>query len=246
MSLAKLTSISTQTLSLLLERQRLQSLPPLGAPATSSNLHIPQITRNLKQLRKGIFELEEKEGRSEAVGLLRSQYGRMRGLLGKDADEAGIENLDEAKEDLPADGASGSGSGSGSSTPYVPQISHTRSSSVEPIYTPYADDPEAGPDPAIMLQEQRRLMDGQDAHLDALSHSINRQRDLSLQINGELGVHQGLLEELDYDLDSTHNRLGRARQRLDRVAKGAKNHWSALTIGGIIFVLLILIISFKT
>lgn len=85
-SLAKLTSISTQTLSLLLERQRLQTL---SGPTTNS-LHLPQITRNLNQLRSGVLELEEKGGNPEAVKLLKSQYERMRGMLGPEADTAGL------------------------------------------------------------------------------------------------------------------------------------------------------------
>ena len=88
-SLAKLTSQSTQTLSLLLERQRLQTLS--SAPANS--LHLPQIARNLKQLRAGIIALEEKEGANEAVRLLKSQYERMRSMLGSDGDAAGVESL---------------------------------------------------------------------------------------------------------------------------------------------------------
>lgn len=87
-SLAKLTSISTQTLSLLLERQRLQTL---SDSTSNHSLHLPQITRNLKQLKAGILALEEKEkenGRTEAgaeaVRLLKSQYERMRGMLGVD------------------------------------------------------------------------------------------------------------------------------------------------------------------
>lgn len=64
----------------------------------------------------------------------------------------------------------------------------------------------------------------QDTHLDNLSHSINRQRDLSLQINDELDVHTGLLEGLDVDLENTSGRLGNARRQLSRVAKGAKEH----------------------
>lgn len=86
-SLARLTSLSTQTLSLLLERQRLQTL----SNPSASSLHIPQITRNMQQLRAGVLDLEEKEGRSEAVNLLRSQYERMRSMLGPDGEAAGIE-----------------------------------------------------------------------------------------------------------------------------------------------------------
>jgi syntaxin 8 len=88
MSLARLTALSTQTLSLLLERQRLQSLSSNStgpaSPAAPNPLHLPQIIRNLGQLRAGILELEEKDGKSEAVELLRNQYERMRGMLGRD------------------------------------------------------------------------------------------------------------------------------------------------------------------
>ncbi|KAF8201107.1 hypothetical protein K438DRAFT_1581915 [Mycena galopus ATCC 62051] len=235
MSLAKLTSISTQTLSLLLERQRLQTLPSYttDAPSKPNNLHLPQITQNLNSLRSGILALEAKEGRSEAVGLLRKQHERMRAMLGAGEDD-GVERfvsgvycaLRRALE---------------SERPPVKLIPSPPS---EPVYTPYTDDPEAGPED--MLQTQRLLMDQQDSQLDMLSHSINRQRDISLQINDELEVHTGLLEELDTDLGHTDTLLSGARRRLDRVAKGAKNNGSAVTIGTLILVLLVLIIVFKT
>jgi hypothetical protein len=94
MSLPKLTSLSTQTLSLLLERQRFQSIPFSTSPLQSSppqTLHLAQITKNLNQLRTGILELEQKEsGSEEVVGLLRNQYERMRAMLGTDAVGLGI------------------------------------------------------------------------------------------------------------------------------------------------------------
>jgi len=90
MSLAKLTSLSTQTLSLLLERQRIQSLPTTPGTSTSS-LHLRQIIKNLQQLRAGILELRGTDGSfSEAVDLLSGQYDRMRAMLGPDADANGI------------------------------------------------------------------------------------------------------------------------------------------------------------
>lgn len=99
-----------------------------------------------------------------------------------------------------------------------------------------------------------------------MSHSINRQHHISLQINDELDIHTGLLEELDTDLDRTGSRLTGARRRLDRVAKGAKENGQYFTFGFkystifsfhimsgstmaiaiLILVLLILIIVFKT
>ena len=118
----------------------------------------------------------------------------------------------------------------------------------EPVYSPYTDDPEAqgGYDPNVMLQTQRHMMDGkatsfeqnfvtavgltslpmtdQDNQLSHLSTSLNRQHTLSEAINSELEVHHGLLEELDTDLEGTQSRLGGARRRLDRVAKGVRGN----------------------
>lgn len=84
MSLAKLTSVSTQTLSLLLERQRGPFIPSSVSSHDlpgENTLHLPQIRRNMEQLRNGIHDMEDKEGRTEALRLLRSQYDRMRSML---------------------------------------------------------------------------------------------------------------------------------------------------------------------
>ncbi|KAH8996242.1 syntaxin-like protein [Lactarius akahatsu] len=238
MSLPKLTSLSTQTLSLLLERQRLQSLSTSGM---TSSLHIPQITRNLAQLRSGILELESTGEHREAATLLRNQHTRMCGMVGTDA----------VFEPLPEPTASSSGTHEDERSWTPPGAEKPKKAWPnvgEHDFTPYSDDPEAGRDPAFLLQEQATL-DGwciQDIHLDSLSHSITRQRDLSMQINDELEVHTGLLEELDHDLDNTGSRLSRAGQRLGRVARDAKEHGSGLTIALLILVLLILIIVFKT
>ncbi|KAH9960611.1 hypothetical protein BC827DRAFT_1206702 [Russula dissimulans] len=232
MSLAKLTALSTQTLSLLLERQRLQTLSP-AAPTgdTNNSLHLPQITRNLSQLRVGILELESTGDHTEAIALLRNQHVRMRDMVGSDAIIEPLPEPNASQDDGP---------------PSREKLQNTWSDVSKQVFTPYTDDPEAGTDPVFLLREQQRLMDDQDVHLDSLSRSITRQHDLSMQINDELEVHTGLLEELDHDLDDTGHRLGRARQRLGRVASGAKEHGSALTIGLLILVLLVLIIVFKT
>ncbi|KAN0126033.1 hypothetical protein V8E52_001240 [Russula decolorans] len=233
MSLARLTALSTQTLSLLLERQRLQSLSPaVTEGATNSSLHLPQITRNLALLRSGIQELESTGDHSEAVVLLRNQHVRMRGMVGSDAVIEPLPEPTPTQEDNDPQARE------------KPQ--HAWPAVDKQAFTPYTDDPEAGRDPVFVLQEQQHLMDDQDVHLDTLSRSITRQHDLSMHINDELEVHTGLLEELDHDLDDTGIRLGRARQRLGRVANGAKEHGSALTIALLILVLLILIIVFKT
>ncbi|KAI0765003.1 hypothetical protein C8Q74DRAFT_1356664 [Fomes fomentarius] len=236
-SLARLTSLSTQTLSLLLERQRLQTLP------SNSSLHAPQIVRNLEQLRAGILALEGKDGLTEATRLLRAQHERMRGMLGAEADSLGVQRCEEPSGTANADASSSSSPSPPATTSILPP---PRTSSSEPEYAPYTDDPEAGYSSEEMLLQQRHMMDEQDVRLDELSHSITRQRDISLQINDELDVHTGLLEGLDHDLDRTDSRLTNARRRLDRVARGAKENGSTLMIALLILVLLILIIVFKT
>ena len=99
MSLAKLTSLSTQTLTLLLERQRLQTMSQLPPAATTQH-----IVRNLNQLRTGILAIETKalEDQNntqssvlETVDLLRNQFSRMKDMLGTDGDlvEAFVFNI---------------------------------------------------------------------------------------------------------------------------------------------------------
>jgi syntaxin 8 len=80
MSAGRLSSISSQTLSQVLERQRLQSL---SQPAPSSQL--AQITRNLNLLRNGIAELESNE-EVNAARPLREQWERMRKMLGAEGE----------------------------------------------------------------------------------------------------------------------------------------------------------------
>ncbi len=147
MSLAKLTALSTQTLSLLLERQRLRSLTPaVTEDATNISLHLPQITHNLALLRSGILELESTGDHSEAAALMRNQHVRMRGMVGSDAV---IESLPEPtttqEDDHP---------------PAREKPQHAWPAVDKQAFTPYTDDPEAGRDPVSVLQEQQRLMDG--------------------------------------------------------------------------------------
>lgn len=143
-----------------------------------------------------------------------------------------------------------------SSTSTFSSNSHTRAES-EGTFVPYTDDPtgrtppriaedDGEGDAGILLQQQRFVMEEQDQRLDQLSNSINRQHHISLQINDEMDVHRGLLEELDEGVDRTEGRLGTARRKLDRVAKGIKENSSVFAIGVLIFVLLILIIVLKT
>ncbi|TDL20559.1 hypothetical protein BD410DRAFT_367209 [Rickenella mellea] len=255
MSLAKLTSLSTQTLSLLLERQRLQTMS-----SGPGNANMTKIVRNMEMLRNGVLALDDVnggggEGQKEAVRLLKSQHERMRGMLGDDADGWGVKSLEAQAP---------SKSESSSPTPTPPPKTNDGNGGSDTsgtgLFAPYSDDPsrvggeggsggddnERSFEPNEVMQQQQYMIREQDTQLDHLSRSIGRQHHISLQINDELDVHTGLLEELDVDLDRTGGRLGGARRRLDVFARGVKGNGSTYAIALLILVLLILIIVFKT
>ncbi|CAE6422021.1 unnamed protein product [Rhizoctonia solani] len=210
--------------------RRFSTLP--GSPAPPPSL-ITQITRNMDSLRTSILDMEvEAKGREE-VRPLREQWERMRKMV---EGQVNIDSLPPVREPTPPPPPS----------PHAPK----RKPSDDAIFRPYKDEPapyeDEGPSHDDILLQQRQMIDEQDSHLDRLSHSIRNQHDISLQINDELEVHTGLLEALDHELDSTGDRLSRARRRLDHVARGARDNGSAVAIGVLIFVLLILIVVFKT
>lgn len=255
-SLARLTSLATQTLTALLERQRLASISKNtpSSPTRSSSLAgvepTPQIARNLKLLRTEILDYErgrtaESTTESKAVARgrrreveyetreLRDQFTRMRTML------AHPEDIVEELEELPP-----------SPSP-SPSPERRLESTAQGLasYMPYKDDPDAlerGMGEGEVFQMNEQLMADQDTRLDHLSDSITRQRDISLQINGELEVHTGLLEGLDTDLDRTSDRLSRARRQLDKFSRGMKGNGATIFIGLLITVLLLLIVIFKT
>ncbi|EMD36542.1 hypothetical protein CERSUDRAFT_27393, partial [Gelatoporia subvermispora B] len=95
--------------------------------------------------------MEQKEGRTEAVNLMRSQYTRMRDMLGPETDTANIPTLKEPEPPTPeADSPSPSPS---PSPPSPTTKDHDN------MYTPYTDDPEAGYQSSEqMLHAQRHIM----------------------------------------------------------------------------------------
>ncbi|KAG2148215.1 uncharacterized protein EDB93DRAFT_1145135 [Suillus bovinus] len=218
MSSAKLTSLATSTLSLLLERQRLQASHP--------TLHLQTISTNLQKIRDGVMTLRSTSD-DEAAENLRAHYERLCGMFGEEAEKAGLHTIPPPMPPSP---------------PPLPE----RVPSPETIYQPYTDDPSPDTDENGILMQQRQMMDAQDAHLDHLSSSIGRQHHISLQIGDELEVHTGLLDALDTELDGTGARMSNARRKLERVAQGAKRNGSTVTIALLILILLILIVVFKT
>jgi syntaxin 8 len=94
---ARLASLSTKTLTLALERQRLISISntsssPLKTAAASSS-SVAQITRNMTVLHDGIIQLETVQGTSKESKILRDQYKSVINVLGEqEAAEAGVQS----------------------------------------------------------------------------------------------------------------------------------------------------------
>jgi syntaxin 8 len=85
----------------------------------------------------------------------------------------------------------------------------------------------------------------QDEQLDQLGESIGRQRDLSIQIGDELDSQAMLLEEVDERTDRHQGQLDRARGRLGKIARKARENWSLTTIVVLIVILVLLIVITK-
>lgn len=89
-----------------------------------------------------------------------------------------------------------------------------------------------------MLQEQ-------DEQLDRLGVSIGRQRELSIQIGDELDEQAELLDDVDEGVERHQTQLGRAKDRLGKVARKAKDNLSMTIILILIVVLVLLIVLLK-
>ncbi|KAK8853201.1 hypothetical protein IAR55_003903 [Kwoniella newhampshirensis] len=212
-----------------------------------------------------------REGRDGEVEELGDRYDRLLEML--EEDEVGREKLKSLRREVKRQPSSSPpskpteattpASTSRSISPIITSPRPESSTSVprlsvEPptpaVTRPFKDFPDDDEDgvpeddltPHDMLSNQQMMMNDQDERLNLLSHSIGRQNHLSIQIGSELDLHHQLLEETDTAMDRTAASLGRARRRLDKVANEAKRYGSTLTIVGLIFVLLILIIVFKT
>ncbi|OCK90665.1 uncharacterized protein K441DRAFT_578796 [Cenococcum geophilum 1.58] len=117
---------------------------------------------------------------------------------------------------------------------------------------PYRDDPDdaAPPDHRELDNQQihtyhAQVMREQDAQLDRLGESIGRQRELSMQIGDELDGQVLLLDEVDEGVDRHQGQFRRARGRLERVGRKARDNWSLTVIVVLIVVLVLLIVVLK-
>ncbi|KAL5120210.1 hypothetical protein ACEQ8H_001767 [Pleosporales sp. CAS-2024a] len=118
---------------------------------------------------------------------------------------------------------------------------------------PYRDDPDpeaAAPDHSHLDNQQihayhSQVLRDQDDQLDLLGASIGRQRQLSEQIGQELEGQVLLLDDVEEGIDRHQAQFVRARGRLDRLSRKAKDNWSLTVIVVLIIILLLLIVITK-
>jgi syntaxin 8 len=113
-----------------------------------------------------------------------------------------------------------------------------------------ASDPEAPPNQDHLDNQQiheyhSQVIRDQDDQLDALGASIGRQRELSMQIGDELDGQVMLLDDVEEGVDRHAAQFRRARGRLDRFSRKAKENWSLTVIVVLIIILVFLIIITK-
>ncbi|GMK56488.1 hypothetical protein CspeluHIS016_0303280 [Cutaneotrichosporon spelunceum] len=256
-ALASLSNRLTTTQSQLLERTRILSLGMRPSAATTA-----QIVRSLAGVKRDLAAAAD-EAELERAGLVVGAVGGSR-----DEAEALGERYDRLVAMLDDDDGRERARGLVRERPPTPDAEEEEMEEMEgmegmeemedfaeraqsPLLPPepfrdYDDDEGGEGGERGILDQQQVMMNDQDERLTLLSHSINRQNDLSVQIGDELDRHHELLEDTDAAMDRTAARLQRARRRLDTVADGARQHGSTITIVLLILVLLMLIIIFKT
>ncbi|KAK0613907.1 hypothetical protein B0T14DRAFT_539595 [Immersiella caudata] len=118
---------------------------------------------------------------------------------------------------------------------------------------PYRDDPDtagyrdqaANLDNVQIHEYHQRILEEQDAQLDALGVSISRQRELSMRIGDELDEQVLMLDESERVVDRHASTLGRARRQVDRIARTASESRQMVAIVALIIILVLLIAILK-
>ncbi|EUC37617.1 hypothetical protein COCCADRAFT_33145 [Bipolaris zeicola 26-R-13] len=247
----------------LLERQRALSL---NLPSNSQD---GQISRSLEQLRSGIESLESQvEDTSDES--ITSQLPRLRTQLAElsaqfDHSASASSSSSSATLTTPNDPslASDFSAAQKKSTTTTRSSKSVRFTDAEDddndaanraALFPYRDDPssdaDAAPDHSHLDNQQiheyhSQVLRDQDDQLDRLGASIGRQRELSMQIGQELDDHVMLLDDVEEGVDRHQAQFNRARGRLDRFSRKAKENWSLTVIIVLIVILVLLIIITK-
>jgi len=91
-----------------------------------------------------------------------------------------------------------------------------------------------------LLQLQKSQMGQQEEHLDLLSQSLNRQKEIGVTINTELDVHTKLLDDMDTKVHKTQAGIERERRHMEGVSEKSKvcGMWVIIIILMLIIVVL--------
>ncbi|KAG9199785.1 hypothetical protein G6514_007898 [Epicoccum nigrum] len=239
----------------LLERQRAVSL---GLPSHSQD---SQISRSLEQLRAGIESLES-QTEDTADESITSQLPRLRAQLSDLSAQFSSASPASTSPTLthPNDPALSADFAAAASKPrhasknvrFRDNDDADAAQDRSALFNqPYRDeDPELPPDQSHLDNQQiheyhSAVLRDQDDQLDTLSASIGRQRELSMQIGDELDGQVLLLDEVEEGVDRHEAQFRRARGRLDRFSRKARENWSLTVIIVLIVVLVLLIVITK-
>ncbi|CAN9474847.1 unnamed protein product [Alternaria alternata] len=237
----------------LLERQRALSL---NLPSNSQD---GQISRSLEQLRSGIESLESQvqDTSDDQLAELTSQFTPTNlaaaaatttsPTLTSPNDPSLSRDFAAAQNKKPTTTRSASKSVRFSDNDDDNDDDANRAS-----LFPYRDDPpdDASPNLAHLDNQQihayhDRVIADQDSQLDQLGQSISRQRELSMQIGDELDGQVMLLDDVEEGVDRHAAQFVRARGRLDRFSRKARENWSLTVIVVLIIILVLLIVITK-
>ncbi|KNG51293.1 snare complex subunit [Stemphylium lycopersici] len=247
----------------LLERQRALSL---NLPSNSQD---GQISRSLEQLRSGIESLESQvddtpdDSITSQLPRLRSQLSELTAQFDSSSDTSSSPTL--TKPNDPSLASDFAAAQKKDNTKSSRQTSKSVRFSDNPsertnddddanraALFPYRDDPDpdASPDQSHLDNQQiheyhSQVIQDQDDQLDRLGASISRQRELSMQIGDELDGHVMLLDDVEEGVDRHQAQFHRARGRLDRFSRKAKENWSLTIIVVLIIILVLLIVITK-
>ncbi|CAN9155460.1 unnamed protein product [Alternaria alternata] len=246
----------------LLERQRALSL---NLPSNSQD---GQISRSLEQLRSGIESLES-QVQDTSDDSITSQLPRLRSQLAELTSQFTPTNpAAAATTTSPALTSPNDPSLSrdfAAAQNKKPTTTRSASKSVRfsdndddndddanrASLFPYRDDPPDDDANLAHLDNQQihayhdRVIADQDSQLDQLGQSISRQRELSMQIGDELDGQVMLLDDVEEGVDRHAAQFVRARGRLDRFSRKARENWSLTVIVVLIIILVLLIVITK-
>ncbi|CAI9633535.1 snare complex subunit [Alternaria burnsii] len=246
----------------LLERQRALSL---NLPSNSQD---GQISRSLEQLRSGIESLES-QVQDTSDDSITSQLPRLRSQLAELTSQFTPTNPAATTTSPTLTSPNDPSLSRDFAAAQNKKPTTTRSASKSVRFSdnddddaanraslfPYRDDPPddddaSSPNLAHLDNQQihayhDRVIADQDSQLDQLGQSISRQRELSMQIGDELDGQVMLLDDVEEGVDRHAAQFVRARGRLDRFSRKARENWSLTVIVVLIIILVLLIVITK-